>query len=104
MKPFSKSVCITPAAFGAVLYLRVVHARISFSPANALLATISISKIAISAVASVKTSGVFVTGMLSVLQVSKSIWSTPTPKLDIIFPCPLNPNSITDLSILSPKV
>jgi hypothetical protein len=33
MKPFSKSVWITPAACGAVAPLRTVHARTSFSPA-----------------------------------------------------------------------
>ena len=33
MKPFSKSVWITPAACGAVSPLWIVHARTSFSPA-----------------------------------------------------------------------
>ena len=33
MKPFSKSVWITPAAFGAVSPLRIVQARASFGPA-----------------------------------------------------------------------
>ena len=43
MKPFSKSVWMTPAHFGAFQPLRNVHARASFGPAVRKLARPSVS-------------------------------------------------------------
>ncbi|GIS07349.1 MAG: hypothetical protein CM15mP110_4970 [Alphaproteobacteria bacterium] len=52
---------------------------ISFEPSIALRLIINISNIVRSAVASVRTSGVFVTVTLFSLHASKSIWLKPTP-------------------------
>ena len=54
-------------------------------PSDALLHAPSINKIPISAVASVKTSGVFVTAIPLALAASKSIFPKPTAKFEIIF-------------------
>ena len=54
-------------------------------PSDALLAAPRINNIEISAVASVKTSGVFVTIMLLFFAASKSILPKPTAMLEIIF-------------------
>ena len=56
----------------------------SLSPSLVLLAALSSKVIAISAVQSVRTSGVFVTTKFSFFAASRSIWLNPTPKLAII--------------------
>ena len=54
-------------------------------PSDALLHAPNINKTPISAVASVKTSGVFVTAIPLFFAASKSIFPKPTAKFDIIF-------------------
>ena len=70
----------------------------SLSPCPTLLATISRSDIAISAVQSVSTDGVFDTVMPNSFAASISIWLKPTPKLAIILavlPSTLNTSRVT---------